>query len=161
MPGQGGPQPPQARGRRARLSPATVEEVVSTDVVTAQRDTPVSTVAASMEKHDVGCVVVVEDDGETPVGVITDRKIALAIESTPDIGKRPAEELVSGDLLVGTMEMTVFEALDKLSEASVRRLPVVDEGGSLAGIVTLDDLIVVFGRGLGDVAEIIATQTMQ
>jgi CBS domain-containing protein len=149
---------PRQRGR-ARLSPSRVEEVVSTDLVTAKRDTPLATVAAMMNENDVGCVIVVDDDEETPIGVLTDRKIALAVESEPEIGKRTAEELVSSDLLTGRTDMTVFEALDKLKQAGVRRLPIVDEAGTLTGIVTLDDLLVLLGTNLGDAADIIAAQT--
>jgi CBS domain-containing protein len=149
--------PPQPR--RTRLSPSSVEDVVSTDLVTATRDTPLATVAAMMNENDVGCVIVVEDDEETPIGVLTDRKIALAVESEPEIGKRTAEELVSSDLLTGRTDMTVFEALDKLKQAGVRRLPIVDEAGTLTGIVTLDDLLVLLGTNLGDAADIIAAQT--
>jgi CBS domain-containing protein len=143
------------------MSPASIEEVVSTDVVTAKRDTPISTVVAMMNENDVGSVVVVEDGGETPVGILTDRKIALAIESTPEIGTRPAEELVSSDLLTGRTDMTVFEALHTLKQENIRRLPIVDEDESLTGIVTLDDLLVLFGTSLGDASEIIAAQAVK
>ena len=149
--------PPQPR--RARMTPSSVEDIVSTDLVTATRDTPLATVAAMMNENDVGCVIVVDDDEETPIGVLTDRKIALAIESEPEIGRRTAEELVSSDLLTGRTDMTVFEALDKLKQAGVRRLPIVDDEGTLTGIVTLDDLLVLLGTNLGDAAEIIAAQT--
>lgn len=151
--------PGQQRSPRARMSPASLGEVVSTDVVTAKRDTPIATVAAMLKEKSVGCVVVVETDGKTPVGVLTDRKIALAVETEPEIGKRTAEELVSSDLLTGRTDMTVFEALDRLKEAGVRRLPIVDEDGALAGIVTLDDLLILLGTNLQDAAEIIASQT--
>ncbi|WP_172824940.1 CBS domain-containing protein [Halorientalis sp. IM1011] len=158
--------PPRATGgaaappRGRRMAPASVEEVISTDVITARRDTPIPTVVSLLRENDVGSVIVVEDDGETPIGLLTDRKIALAIESEPDIADLTAEELVSTDLLTGRTDMTVFEALDQLKEAGIRRLPILDEDGSLVGIVTLDDLLVLFGRNLNDAAEIIATQTM-
>jgi len=151
-----GAKPRQGR----RMAPASVEEVVSTDVVTARRDTPIPTVASLLNENDVGSVIVIEDDGETPVGLLTDRKIALAIESEPEIMDLTAEDLVSTDLLTGRTDMTVFEALDQLKDAGVRRLPIVDEDDTLAGIVTLDDLLVLFGSNIGDAAELIAAQTM-
>jgi CBS domain-containing protein len=136
-----------------------VEDVISTDIVTAERDTPLATVAALMAENDVGSVIVTDDSGETPIGLITDREIALAVESEPEIGERTAEELVSSDLLTGRSDMTVFEALDEMNDAGIRRLPIVDEDGTLTGIVTLDDLLVLLGGNLGTAAELIATQT--
>lgn len=159
---QGMMQQQQAGGRggrqRPQFSPATVDEVIRTDVVTAQRDTPIATVAGKMAEKNVGDVIVVEDDGQTPVGIITDRKVALALEQTPDIAERKADDLVSGDLVTGTTEMTVFDALERLSQEDIRRLPIVDQDGKLQGIVTLDDILILFGNQLQNAVDIIGTQ---
>lgn len=155
-------QQQQAGGRggrqRPQFSPATVDEVIRTDVVTAQRDTPIATVAGKMAEKNVGDVIVVEDDGQTPVGIVTDRKVALALEQTPDIAERKADDLVSGDLVTGTTEMTVFDALERLSQEDIRRLPIVDQDGKLQGIVTLDDILILFGNQLQNAVDIIGTQ---
>lgn len=145
--------------QQPRFTPERVEDLIVTDVVTAKQDTPIPAIASSMAENDVGSVVIVEEDGQTPVGIITDRKIALAIESMPNISDRTAGELASGDLVTGSTDMTVFEALEQLNNAKIRRLPVVDEDGNLQGIVTLDDLLVFFGTQLSDAFEIINSQT--
>jgi CBS domain-containing protein len=142
---------------RPRLQPVTIDDIIQTDVVTAQRDTPVATVAAEMAEKDVGCVVVVED--EAPVGIITDRSIALSLETTPDIADKDAEKLLSDDIVTGTTEMNVFEVVRRLDQESIRRLPVVDEDGSLAGIITLDDVLVLLGAELEHATSIIQSQS--
>jgi CBS domain-containing protein len=144
-------------GHQPRLQPITVENIVATDVVTAQRDTPIATVVAEMAEKEVGSVVVVEDD--EPVGILTDRKIALALESTPDVSERTAGDLTGGDLVTGSTDMNVFEAIDLLSDHEIRRLPVVDDDGSLAGILTLDDIVVLQGSELNKATQIIKAQS--
>lgn len=147
--------PPQAG--RPQLRPVTVEEIVQTDVVTVQRDTPLPTVAAELADKDVGCVVVVEDD--VPAGILTDRDIALSLAGAPDASNRHAGDLVSDSPRTGTTEMSVFEAIRQLEEAEVRRLPIVDEEGELAGIVTIDDILVLLGAELDNVCAIIQAQS--
>jgi CBS domain-containing protein len=167
---QGMQQPRQTRGMqqqrqqqvgmgRAQFRPAKVEELIVTDVVTAQRDTPIRTVVSSMAENNVGSVVVVDDDGKTPIGLLTDRKVALALEGHPNIGEQTVEKLLSGDVITGTTEMTVFDALEQVSQAKIRRLPIVDEEGILQGIVTLDDLLVFMGNQLSDALEVISAQS--
>jgi CBS domain-containing protein len=148
----------QPRMMRPQFQPSTVEELIQTDVVTAQRDTPIASVVSAMRENEVGSVLVVDDDGETPIDVVTDRKIALTLEDMPDLAERNVEELVTGDLVTGTSEMSVFEAIDALNKANVRRLPVIDEEGALQGIVTMDDLLVFFCGQFDDMIEVVAAQ---
>lgn len=148
-------QPP--RPERPRLEPVTIGDIVETDVVTAQRDTPVATVVSKMAEMDVGSIVVVEDD--RPVGMITDRDVALALEDTPDLTDRPVDDLLVGDPVTATVEMNVFDVVRRLGDESVRRLPIVADDGTLEGIVTLDDILVLLEAELGNVADIIKTQS--
>ena len=109
-----------------------------------------------MAENDVGSVVVVEDD--EPIGMLTDRKVALALEDTPEVAQRAAGDLVSEELVTADSSTTVFDVVKMMGENGIRRIPVVDEGNSLQGIVTLDDVIVLLGTELGNVAETIQAQ---
>jgi len=151
-----GPQGMQP-GITPQLESVDIEDVIQTDVVTAEPDTPVPAVASMMEKEDVGAVIVVDD--EEPVGVITDRKIALSLQEQEDASEQTAEDVMTEDLVSGTTVITVFEVLDKMSEEDIRRFPIVDEDGSLEGIVTLDDLLVLLGTEIERATEIIQSQS--
>ena len=139
------------------LQPVTIDDIMEEDVVTVQPDTPVPTVTAQMETEDVGAVVVVDDN--EPQSVVTDREVALALEDTPDLADKTAEDLISDEMVTGEQQMSVYEALQQLSEENIRRLPIVDENGDLTGIVTLDDIIVLIGEEMQDAADIIQTQS--
>lgn len=116
-----------------------------------------ATVVGQMADEEVGSVVIVEDD--RPIGIVTDRSIALALETTPDVADREARDLASEDLVTGTTEMTVFDALQELSDNGVRRLPIVDEDDTLQGIVTLDDIVVLLSTELSNASEVIRDQS--
>lgn len=150
-------QPQQRAPRGPALKPRRVSEILTEEVVTAERNTPVQTIVASMAQHNIGSVVVVEDD--RPIGIITDREVALALEERPDIAKRPAEELLQGNVFTADPSMNIFDAVRVMRDEGIRRLPIVDDNGALRGIVTLDDALVLLGGVLGDVADTVQSQS--
>jgi len=143
---------------KPQLRPVTVGDIVQTDVVTVEEDVPVTTAVAQMNSEDVGSVIVVNDE-QKPVGIVTDRKVALALEEMEDLRERTVDDLVDGEMLTGDTDMSVFDALNRLSDESIRRLPIVDEDGKLEGIVTLDDLVVLLASELNTAAEVIEAQS--
>ena len=108
-----------------------------------------------MSNEDVGSVVIVED--EKPVDVITDRQIALLLEEHPDLTDFAVTDVIDGDVTTGSSDMTVFEALEKMRDASIRRLPIVEDD-ELIGIVTLDDVLVLLSKELEKATDIIRSQ---
>jgi CBS domain-containing protein len=134
----------------------SVRDVLQTDVVTVQPDESIQSAVEEMADGDVGSVVVVDNDD--PVGILTDRKVALSLRETADMSATTAQDLISGDIVTATTEMNVFEVLDTLDEHTIRRAPVVDEDGTLAGIVTLDDILVMLSDEFSTAAGIIESQ---
>ena len=138
------------------LQPVTVDDIAAEDVATAERDTPVRTVVTTMAERDIGSVIVVEAD--EPVGIITDRKVALSMEETPEVAQRAVGELISDDLVTADPSTNIFDVMRLMSDNGIRRIPVVDENDKLQGIVTLDDAVVLLSTELGNVAETIQAQ---
>ena len=119
-----------------------IAEAMTDTVVTAPRDASLQSVAELMRDREVGSVVIV--DGERPCAVITDRDVAIAVGAN---GVKPSDEVdshASRPLICGDVQMNLEEAAALMVQHGVRRLPIVADG-SLAGIVTLDDLAVKAG----------------
>jgi CBS domain-containing protein len=108
-------------------------------VVTAQRDDSLHHVGELMRDRNVGSVVVC--DGERPVGVITDRDLALAVVADGVDAGDVAGSHASRPLVTGEVEMDIEEAVALMIQHRIRRLPVTDDH-VLVGIVTIDDLAV-------------------
>lgn len=136
------------------LEPMTIDDVVTTDVYTVESDTEISEVVEQMDELNVGSAIVEEDD--TPIGILTDRKIALALSDDPNVVERTADDLTSGEVVSAMTGTQVSEVLDKMSEENIRRIPVVDENGELEGIVTLDDVLMLLESKMSK-----ATDTIQ
>jgi CBS domain-containing protein len=121
-----------------------LREIMTAGVVTAPAEADVRSVARLMRDRSVGSVVICDSEGE-PAAMVTDRDLAVRALAE----QRPASEPVAGHasrpLITGDAQMDLEEAAALMVRHSVRRLPVL-EGGSLVGIVTLDDIAVRTGN---------------
>jgi CBS domain-containing protein len=117
-----------------------ISEVMTDNVVSADADATLGDVAGLMRDQNVGSVVITE--GDRPSAMITDRDIALAVGADGVARSQRVKPYAAQPLITGDMEMNVEEAAAHMVQNRVRRLPILDGDGGLAGIVTLDDLAV-------------------
>jgi len=97
-----------------------------------------SMAAREMEVHNVGSLIVNDDEGRI-VGIVTDRDLGLALGR----GHRPdtvVAEVMSRHVVTLRDDATLDDAASEMDSYAVRRLPVVDAGGRAIGIISLDDL---------------------
>ena len=125
-----------------------VSEVMTRDVATVRPDQPVQDAASFMLRADAGSIPVIE--GDRLLGMITDRDIAVRGIAKGYGPETPVRDLMTNDLVCARIDEDVEEVANRMSEAQVRRLPVVDEQERLCGIVSLGDLA---REGASDTAE--------
>lgn len=118
------------------------KEIMSRDVQWILPRATVASIAKLMAFHNVGMLPVCTADGR-PIGVITDRDIALRVIGSD----RPATQTVAEDVMSAPArsvagDVSVDRIGEIMSEAKVSRLLVVDEGGHLTGVVSVADLFV-------------------
>jgi len=133
-----------------------VIEKFARKVVTAQPLQSLAEVARPMEQDNVGAVVIAEN--RRPVGILTDRDLALELGSRGISPKTPVVKVMNSPVQTVGVNANIFEITQLLREARVRRLPVVDEDGCLVGIVAIDDLLRVLSTELGNLIEGIASE---
>jgi CBS domain-containing protein len=115
-----------------------VSEVMTKDIETVRPDQQARDAARFMLQADTGSIPVTE--GERLVGMITDRDIAVRGVALGYGPETLVSELMSSGVVSAHADEPVEEAARKMSEAQVRRLPVIDEQERLVGIVSLGDL---------------------
>ncbi|MFC4438597.1 MULTISPECIES: CBS domain-containing protein [Natrialbaceae] len=132
-----------------------VKSIVREQVVSASSDSPLADVAQLMDEENVGSVVIV--DGDRPQGIVTDRDITInVVVRGEDPTSVTAADVMSEDLVTVETDSGIFDVLRTMEESNVRRIPATDADGNLAGIVTFDDFVILLGRELkllGDVIE--------
>ncbi|ELZ00557.1 CBS domain-containing protein [Natrialba asiatica] len=131
------------------------------DVITANRDTELGEIARLLAEENVGAIVVTDDSGTEPVGIVTDRDAALAIydHDGEDVASATVDEAMTADPATIREDAESIEISRAIDEHGARRFPVVDDAGELTGIVTLDDLVATIGEQLDNVAETIEQQS--
>ncbi len=118
----------------------TEQDRVDDLVVTAPPDASIRELASLMDRRKVGSVVIVE--GRRPVGIVTDRDLTLKVLARD----RSEEELDAEDVMTGNLVTAPAGAgpnivINKMVQSGVRRIPLVEEDGTLVDIMTLDDLM--------------------
>ena len=112
-----------------------------------------------MSERNVGCVVIAE--GETPVGIITDRDIVVRVISK-DLDPKSTEirTVMTPDPITLDEELDLFEALETMKQYPIRRFPIVDANGNLSGFFSLDDVMYLLGIEMSAVSRIIAQESL-
>ncbi len=134
-------------------------KTLAADIVTASRDTPVRELARTMLEEELGDLVIAE--GDRPVGIVTDRDVALTVARHGDLSELTAEEVMTPDPVTIHEDATAVDLPATMAEGGVRRIPVVDDDGRLTGIATLDDVVATAGEMLDDVATVIERQSRE
>jgi CBS domain-containing protein len=115
-----------------------VSEVMTRDVKTVGPDQTAREAASFMLSADAGAIPVTE--GDRLIGMITDRDIAVRGVAEGHGPDTPVRELMTNDVVAARMDDDTDDVATRMSEAQVRRLPVIDDQQKLCGIVSLGDL---------------------
>jgi CBS-domain-containing membrane protein len=119
----------------------TVKDLANFDVKACSPDTDLASAAKIMWDCDCGVVPVVNDQRRV-VGMVTDRDICIAAATR---SSRPSDvqvrDVMSQEVASCKAGDEVHAALNTMKERRVRRLPVLDAEGRLAGIVSMNDLV--------------------
>ncbi len=137
-----------------------VGEVCSREVYIVRRTETLAEAVREMRQRHVGAIIVVEPQGDLlrPIGIVTDRDIIFAA------GAHGIDLSVSVSHVMSALPRTLredgdlFEAIEAMSRADVRRAPVIGAQGDLVGILSVDDLVPVLAEGLLGLARLMGGQ---
>ena len=132
-----------------------VIDIARERVVTQSADDSVVDALDSMREEEVSTVVVVADDGR-PIGLLTDRIVALQVGRGLDLEDLTLAEIDLEDADPVAAETGVYDLLEHMVEQTSRRVPVTDDG-ELVGIISISDIVVLLGMELQLVANVVRT----
>ncbi len=115
-----------------------VEDVMVDEVITIDADATVHKAVRLMNKHEIGCVIVVLKG--KPVGIITERDmLKRVLAKSVDSEKIKVSDIMSAPLILGKPKMEIENAVRLMFKTKIKKLPVIHRG-KLVGLVTLTDL---------------------
>jgi CBS domain-containing protein len=136
----------------------SVGAICNQEVITIERDATILHAATLMRQYHVGDVVVIEKlKGKVvPIGIVTDRDLVVEVVAT----ELDCNVITVGDIMVTNLTVikdsaSTLEALHLMTNKGVRRLPVINSKDNLIGIVTLDDLLLLFAKEIGMVSKLV------
>ena len=116
-----------------------VKDFMVRDAITVRAGATVSEAVGLMNKHEIGCLVVMKR--AKPVGIVTERDmLKRVLAGLKDPEKVRVREIMSKPLVAAKPQMDIEDAAGIMLERRIKKLPVV-ENGCLIGLVTLTDLV--------------------
>jgi CBS domain-containing protein len=116
-----------------------VAQLMTSDPKTVSPDTLVEDAANTMLEAGIGSVLVVDDDG-TLEGILTTTDFVKIVAERQPKDQTPVSEYMSTDILTTDAQEPIEQVADRLIEAGIHHMPVVDDDGVPMGIVTTTDL---------------------
>ncbi len=126
-----------------------IGELCIRDTFIIQKDDNIVEAAKLMRVFNVGDLIVVttHKEGNTPIGIVTDRDIVMGVVAdNADPQSVKVAEIMSKELVTGNEEDGIYESIERMRTHGIRRLPVINEEGYLAGILTVDDMLEFLGE---------------
>jgi len=119
-----------------------VGDICTRNVISVSADESIYTAAQKMREQHVGDVIVVMDDRERCIGILTDRDITIeVVANRVDPETLTVRDVMSDDVLMVDEDEDILEAMEMMSRAGVRRLPVMNDARKLCGVISVDDII--------------------
>ena len=119
-----------------------VREIMTNRLAYCTPDASLQEVAAMMASCDCGAIPVIDPASSKALGVITDRDIVCrAVATHKNPGAIQAQEVMSAPIAAVFPQSSLEECLSKMESAQIRRMLVIDNAGTLCGVVSQADIV--------------------
>lgn len=117
-----------------------VQEIMTTKVESISPGSTLRTAARKMSQLDIGSMAIVED-GKL-LGIITDRDIAcFAVAMGRDLNSTEVQTIMAKQVATCRVDQDINDAAHLMKDLHIRRLAVVNQDNSMAGFLSVDDLV--------------------
>jgi CBS domain-containing protein len=151
----------KARREKKGGTTMSLAQLTQQPVQTVQASSTVAEAARLMCTHSVGALVITDASEVTPLGIITDRDLVWMIAEGLDPQTATVDRFVRSPLRSVCVTESLSDVTRAMREHGVRRLPIVDPERRLLGIVALDDILLLLGKELADVAAAVRGELKQ
>ena len=126
-------------------------------VVRISPETNITEACRLMEQNNIGCLIA-EREGKL-CGIVTDRDIALRVTGAKrDPDKTNVKDIMTPDPIHISVDKDLHHLTELMDAYNVRRVPIVNGFDTTLGIVTLDDLIALFGEEMSEIGKAISEE---
>ena len=109
-------------------------------VMTISPKASISDLLDRLAEHNIGALVV-SQDGTTINGIVSERDIVRKLRGVDDPRSLTVDSIMTGDVITCTPDDTVTDLMKLMTERRFRHVPILDEDGHLAGVVSIGDAV--------------------
>lgn len=132
-----------------------VQAIMSKRIASLPPDATAADAAKLMKEEDVGAILALGPD-KKPIGIVTDRDLVIRVVAfNRNAAQVKLQDIISNHPFTVREKEPVMLVARRMADKGVRRLPVVDEGGSVIGVVSVDDLLTVLISELSNVCTVL------
>ncbi|MFX0062030.1 MAG: cyclic nucleotide-binding/CBS domain-containing protein [Candidatus Hermodarchaeota archaeon] len=117
-----------------------VKDIMKRNVITLSKDDTARAAAQLIVSKRIGCVII-QDEHKVPLGIVTERDLVSKIVAGNESGNVTLETIMTSPLLMISVTCTLAEASRMMTSNDIKRLPVVNRKGQLAGIISISDIL--------------------
>lgn len=117
-----------------------IKHVMKRDVITLSKDDTAKDAAQLIVSKRIGCVII-QDEHKAPLGIVTERDLVSKIVAGNEPAHITLETIMTAPLLTISITCTLAEAAQMMTSYDVKRLPVTNKRGRLAGIISISDIL--------------------
>jgi CBS domain-containing protein len=123
-----------------------VTDLMTSAAITDAADDTLAEASAKMWQQQTGSLLILE--GDRLVGIVTERDVLRAVAEGNDPKATSLRDVMTKDPVTITPDTELRDAAEIMFEKWFRHLPVVDETGDVAGIISLRDLLSLVAEGM-------------
>jgi CBS domain-containing protein len=116
-----------------------VARLMSTDLHSASPETPVEEAARILLENDVGSLPIVDADGRLQ-GILTRTDFVTVVAKSQPKAETTVAEYMATDVVTTTLQESIRSVADLMMEHGFHHVPVVDDDGTVVGMVSTTDL---------------------
>ena len=137
-----------------------LHEIATMPAVTCPPTRPITDVAREMHEREVGCVVVTDDSNHI-VGIVTDRDLVVRAMAREKPGETPIAAVMTHDVVQLHDDADLGAACNTMAAWGTRRVPIVRADGTVVGLVSHDDVSRALAESIDEAAAATRTPTRQ
>ena len=103
-------------------------------------DATVSELVEALGERRVGALLVLGSSGDI-VGIVSERDVVRALGTNPGALTTTVAAIMTTDVVTASDQADVAELMQVMTERRIRHIPVLDESGALAGLVSIGDVV--------------------
>jgi CBS domain-containing protein len=111
-----------------------------------------------MRTRSIGAVVVISDDYK-PIGLVTDRDVVMrVVADNKPLNQTSVDQVMSAGVVTLTERASIRAATELMRDKGVRRIVIVDENGRVTGLIAFDDVLLLLGMEIGNLANAVVSE---